>query len=359
MNIKQAKSIRIEEVLRAIGAEEERAKPDRSEVWYRSPIRKDERTASFKVDALKNTWYDHGMGKGGDVIDLARAHTGGSVSDALKWLETFDTNNDAASRATPPPVPTTRRPAARPDTTGDGYTLRRERDVKYPAILAYAAERGIPQELLRLYCKEVAFDRTGAEKEKRSLFGIGFGNDANGYEVRGIQGNFKAVIGHKSITTLQSDDAPTTAHVFEGFFDFLTFARLMKTEPHTMAIVLNSAALAAHGLDAIAKRPTIERVCTWFDNDERGRAITQDYADALGEKSHDMGPHYAPSVDLNQFYQDHRTPWPSFATGEQHPRGWPAVPHFKPSLFFHGLNASKASNPEAATGLPVGAWKLS
>ena len=337
MNIKQAKTIRIEEVLRAIGAEEERAKPDRSEVWYRSPIRKDERTASFKVDALKNTWYDHGMGKGGDVIDLAREHIGGNVSDALKWLEKFESNNDAASRATPPPMPATRRrPAARPDATSDGYTLRRERDVTYAPLLSYAAERGIPRELLRLYCKEIAFDRTGAEKEKRSLFGIGFGNDANGYEVRGIQGNFKAVIGHKAITTLCDSPEPTTAHVFEGFFDFLTFARLMKPESHTMAIVLNSAALAAHGLDAIAKRPTIERVCTWFDNDERGRAITQDYADALRDKSHDMSQHYAGSVDLNQFYQDHRTPWPAWATGEQHPRSYSTSAAYKPSFFFRG-----------------------
>jgi hypothetical protein len=354
MNIKEAKTIPIEEVLRAIGAEESRAKPDRSEVWYRSPIRKDERTASFKADTIKNTWYDHGQGKGGDVIDLAREHIRGNVSEALKWLAQFNTSNDAASRATQPaPAATRRRPAARPDAKGDGYTLRRERDVTYPALLAYAAERGIPRELLRLYCKEVAFDKTGAEKEKRSLFGIGFGNDANGYEVRGIAGNFKAVIGHKSITTLCDSAEPITAHVFEGFFDFLSWCRMMKPEPHTLAIVLNSAALATHGLEAIAQRPTIERVCTWFDNDERGRAITQDYADALGERSHDMGPHYAPSVDLNEYHQVHRTPWPAFATAEQHPRGWPASPPLKPSFFFHGIHAPQASRPEAATGLKL------
>jgi hypothetical protein len=334
MNIKEAKTIRIEEVLRAIGAEESRAKPDRSEVWYRSPIRKDERTASFKVDALKNTWYDHGQGKGGDVIDLVREHIGGNISEALKWLHDFKPSANAVSSSTPSPVsPARRRPAARPDA-GDGYTLRRERDVTYPAILAYADERAIPRELLRQYCKEVAFDKTGAEKEKRSLFGIGFANDANGYEVRGIAGNFKAVIGHKSITTLCDSAEPTTAHVFEGFFDFLSWCRLMKPEPHTLAIVLNSAALATNGLEAIAQRPTIERVCTWFDNDERGQAITQQYADELRERSHDMAPLYASSEDLNAFHQVNRTTWPAWATGEKNPRSYGSAGAFKPSFFF-------------------------
>jgi hypothetical protein len=328
MNIKQAKAIRVEDVLRAIGAEESRAKPDRSEVWYRSPLRKDERTASFKADTVRNVWHDFGTGEGGDVIDLARQHIGGSVSDALKWLEQFATS-------TPSSPPPRSRPATR-SNAGDGYTLRRERDVTYPALLAYADERGIPRDLLRQYCKEVAFDRRGAEKEKRSLFGIGFANDANGYEVRGIQGNFKAVIGHKAITTLCDSPEPTTAHVFEGFFDFLSFARLMKAEPHTMAIVLNSAALAQAGLDAIAQRPSIARVVTWFDNDDRGRAITQDYADALGDRLHDMAPHYAPCVDLNEYHQKHRTTWPAWATGEQHPRSYGTGAAFKPSFFFRG-----------------------
>jgi len=37
--------------------------------WYVSPIR-EENTASFKVNAQLNAWFDHGIGVGGNFIDL-------------------------------------------------------------------------------------------------------------------------------------------------------------------------------------------------------------------------------------------------------------------------------------------------
>jgi DNA primase len=38
--------------------------------WYLSPLR-NEKTASFKVNRKINRWYDHGLGKGGNLIDFA------------------------------------------------------------------------------------------------------------------------------------------------------------------------------------------------------------------------------------------------------------------------------------------------
>ncbi|MCS2699157.1 CHC2 zinc finger domain-containing protein [Phocaeicola dorei] len=40
-------------------------------VWYKSPFRT-EKEASFKVDLHKELWYDFGLGKGGDIITLAK-----------------------------------------------------------------------------------------------------------------------------------------------------------------------------------------------------------------------------------------------------------------------------------------------
>src|ERR1700740_1279487 len=37
--------------------------------WYLSPIR-EENTASFKVNTQLNAWFDHGIGVGGNFIDL-------------------------------------------------------------------------------------------------------------------------------------------------------------------------------------------------------------------------------------------------------------------------------------------------
>ena len=38
--------------------------------WYLSPLR-EEKEASFKVNNHLNIWYDHGLGKGGRLVDLA------------------------------------------------------------------------------------------------------------------------------------------------------------------------------------------------------------------------------------------------------------------------------------------------
>src|SRR5919199_1336957 len=38
--------------------------------WYHSPLR-NEKTPSFKVNRKLNRWYDHGIGKGGNLIDFA------------------------------------------------------------------------------------------------------------------------------------------------------------------------------------------------------------------------------------------------------------------------------------------------
>ena len=37
--------------------------------WYLSPLR-NEKTSSFKVNRKINRWYDHGLGKGGNIIDF-------------------------------------------------------------------------------------------------------------------------------------------------------------------------------------------------------------------------------------------------------------------------------------------------
>ncbi len=37
--------------------------------WYLSPLR-EEKQASFKVNRKLNAWYDHGSGKGGNIIDF-------------------------------------------------------------------------------------------------------------------------------------------------------------------------------------------------------------------------------------------------------------------------------------------------
>ena len=69
MNIEQAKSIPIPQIMERIGVAPFRE--NEREIRYLSPLRQ-ERTASFHVHRVRNVWYDFGEGKGGNSIDLGK-----------------------------------------------------------------------------------------------------------------------------------------------------------------------------------------------------------------------------------------------------------------------------------------------
>ena len=56
-----------------------------SDYWYLSPLRL-EKDPSFKVNRKLNVWYDHGIGKGGNLIDLGILLFNCSVSEFLEKL---------------------------------------------------------------------------------------------------------------------------------------------------------------------------------------------------------------------------------------------------------------------------------
>ena len=47
---------------------------------YLSPLR-EEHTPSFKVDYVRNLWYDFGLGEGGSIIDLVSGAISHTPSD--------------------------------------------------------------------------------------------------------------------------------------------------------------------------------------------------------------------------------------------------------------------------------------
>ena len=85
MNIQEAKNIRLVDFLAGFGYEPVIQR--RNSVWYKSPFRA-EKKASFKVDLHKELWYDFGLGKGGDIITLAKEiYRTQDVSRALRCIE--------------------------------------------------------------------------------------------------------------------------------------------------------------------------------------------------------------------------------------------------------------------------------
>ena len=69
MTIEEAKSIRIADYLYSLGYSP--VKQQGINLWYKSPFR-EESEASFKVNTEREQWYDFGLGKGGNIIALAK-----------------------------------------------------------------------------------------------------------------------------------------------------------------------------------------------------------------------------------------------------------------------------------------------
>ena len=87
MRADQARTIPIDRYLDAQGIKPARARMGGRELWYSSHLRQGDKTPSFKIDTLKSLWYDHGLGQGGNIIDLVTHLCACDVRDALHHLE--------------------------------------------------------------------------------------------------------------------------------------------------------------------------------------------------------------------------------------------------------------------------------
>ncbi len=85
INCNEARRMDIVTYLESLSIKPE--KVNGNDYWYLSPLR-DEKTPSFKINRKLNVWYDHGIGKGGNLIDLGIWLHHCSVQEFLEKLNT-------------------------------------------------------------------------------------------------------------------------------------------------------------------------------------------------------------------------------------------------------------------------------
>ena len=124
------REIPIADFLNAMGVRP--AKQRGQVLWYSAPYRT-ERTPFFKVDTTKNVWFDFGIGKGGDIFDLAGAFIG---SEDFLLRAAFI----AKSGACPLPVMTQSPRNKEREPAFEDIWVRSLQDSK---LLGYLEERGI------------------------------------------------------------------------------------------------------------------------------------------------------------------------------------------------------------------------
>lgn len=190
----------------------------KTDAWYLSPLRS-ETNPSFHVSVVKNRWYDHGLGKGGNVIDLVMNKTQATVKEALDFLAQIESS---FSFHRPEPL------AFRENKINVVKVLT----ISHPALIKYLQERCIPLEVAREYCKEAWYTLNG-----KTFFAIGMKNHLGGWELRNKY--YKNSTSPKSYTYLKK---PSNRLVItEGMFDFLSLATIdRKLINANDCIVLNS-----------------------------------------------------------------------------------------------------------------------
>lgn len=282
MNIDQIKKIKLQEFLATIDCKP--VKQYGVNLMYLSPLRT-EKHASFKVNTELNLWYDFGIGRGGNIIDLAELlYNSSDVSYLIHQIE-----------RNAPSCVSVSLPTAKPNTPQNSFGNLQVLSISHPALIKYLGERCIDIEIARTVCKELHFDTRG-----KHYFGIGFPNIAGGYEIRNPF--FKGGITPKDISLFHNEESKQSCFVFEGFIDFLSFMMLRRKENDGLKqqdyLVLNSVSNIKKALEPLSH---YENVQCFLDNDEAGRKAYQALRMGLKVPVIDSSGLYADCKDLNEF----------------------------------------------------------
>lgn len=288
LSCKEARELYLVDYLASLGHHPQKIR--NQDYWYLSPLRQ-ERTPSFKVSRRLNMWYDHGIGKGGSLIDFGLLYFNCPVSDFLQRLAQYQS---APTFSFHPPAPASFA-GEKKEPGEDKIVVVATRPLNDAVLLGYIHKRRIPVEIARRFCEEVDFLLYGKKNTA-----IGFQNNAGGYELRNE--NFKGSSAPKEITFV--DNHTEQIVVFEGFFSFLSFCTINRHQeaPLTNCLVLNSLSFFEKS------RPLMEQykqVHLILDRDTAGMNHTRKALQWDENKYIDRSNFYHSQKDLNDWLIHH------------------------------------------------------
>jgi hypothetical protein len=299
ISCQQAKLIDLVEYLAHLGYQPQKVHgPD---YWFLSPFR-EEKTASFKVNKRLNMWYDHGEGRGGDLIDFGTKYHRCLIPDLLIRLSQYKASPAFSFQQ---PLASGVVGAGEKEESQGKILVLDTRPLMAAPLIDYLQTRNIPLDIAARSCREVDFTLYG-----KLQTAIGFPNQSGGYELRSP--NFKGSSSPKDISFFDNKTAEIA--VFEGFFNFLSFQTINKNmqAPTTNSLVLNSLAFLEKS------RPLMEQysqVILLLDRDTSGRNSTTK-ALSWDERYIDRSDFYTGRKDLNEWLI-HQVPRQALPTRER------------------------------------------
>jgi hypothetical protein len=296
MNIKQAKEIPLVDYLDSIGSKPVKVEANR--LIYKS-IFTDEKTPSMFVtpnsgDNNEDLWNDFSSGKGGTIIDLVIELNRTSIKGALAVLSEYKGLRLINDSSVTKEISNNLFQKANPKIKNV-----RIQPLKHFVLLKYLREeRKIPDYISTKYLSAIFYDND----QRQNLFGIGWKNQAGGYEIRSAgKINFKSCTVQKDITFFEGENQNELV-IFESMLDFLSYLTLKEsTQIRQNVIILNSTTQIKKVISVI-NNSNVSKIYTFFDNDEAGEKCNKEISRFSEEKIiKKMNYLYENYNDLNDF----------------------------------------------------------
>jgi hypothetical protein len=256
------------------------------ECTYLSMLRDTDTTPSLSVNDQIGVWYDHGLGKGGNIIDF-----GLLFWKELSFQEVLEKIVNTCDTGHPYPIPVKDYRRKRAPVKIPHYEILELKELgNNPAISRYLENRCVI-DVSAGKLKEVYYYVEDQQKFRKHFFAAGWQNELGGWEVRNLY--FKGCIGHKAISFIQGSDKRVA--VFEGFFNYLSWLTENPTGIDSV-IILNSLSLLNAG---ISKARGFGTISLYFDNDPSGKEAVLSFTKAF-PAAIDCSGTYAGYNDYNE-----------------------------------------------------------
>lgn len=234
------------------------------EKMYISMLRDNDTDPSFSVNDELGVWFDHGTGKGGNIVDFGLAYW-----KNLRFNEVIKKLQETCSIE--PGIVKVSRP--RLSVKVPHYIVEQVKPLgSHPAITGYLKSRGV-FDAARQHMKEVYYYVEDEKGMRKHFFAAGWLNENKAWEVRNKY--FKGCMGPQGISFIRGHEKK--AVLFEGFINFLSW-RIENPEADHSVIVLNSTSALKAG---ISKAKEFSSLDVFFDRDQGGYTATKDFLKAL------------------------------------------------------------------------------
>ena len=256
------------------------------ELLYLSMLRDSDTKPSFAVNEQLGVWYDHGLGKGGNIIDFGLAFWKNlsfqevlekivQVSNSELSLQSHCIENKLRKRS-PVKIP--------------HYEIEEVKDLGHNHnITEYLQNRGVWQ-AAQGCLKEIYYYVEDQKKLRKQFYAAGWQNELGSWEVRNVY--FKGCLGHKAMSFIPGDESKLS--VFEGYLNYLSWQTENPFATDSV-LVLNTIALLQ---GAIRKADEFIGVSLFFDRDKTGHQAGIDFIQAV-PKAVDCSSAYIGYNDYN------------------------------------------------------------